>query len=404
MPDSSRGRKFQGLGTPDEVRVWNIPVVVSILRWQLHRGLVDRLGFSNPFTRNTQRKRVLFISERNPISYAQFFPFFLYHRIFEESHGIEIRELPLSRFLEKRHEYGHELDAVLFQSWFELKPDELRRLATLMQATWPTARIAYLDWFAPTDLRYASILDPFISAYVKKQILEDFSNYGRSTVGDTNLTDYYCRRFSIELPVTQFIVPEHFRGKIVLGSNFEYSPRILQNLMRGWREGPRSIDLHARMATKGVSWYSQMRTEALRAAEELRDRFNIASSGMVSKRQYFAELYDSKLCFSPFGYGEVCWRDFEAMSSGALLLKPDMSHLRLSNNPFKSFETYVPLSWDLRDLREKVEYYTSNHSERISIARNALEHLRSHYLTHQFPQDTARLWTLLGITTFPANV
>ena len=30
---------------------------------------------------------------------------------------------------------------------------------------------------------------------------------------------------------------------------------------------------------------------------------------------------------SPFGFGEICYRDFEAMLNGACLIKPDVSHL-----------------------------------------------------------------------------
>ena len=35
----------------------------------------------------------------------------------------------------------------------------------------------------------------------------------------------------------------------------------------------------------------------------------------------------SRICISPFGYGEICWRDFEAILCGCLVVKPDMSHV-----------------------------------------------------------------------------
>ena len=104
-------------------------------------------------------------------------------------------------------------------------------------------------------------------------------------------------------------------------------------------------------------------------------------------------MLDARRC-----YGEVCWRDFEAMRSGALLLKPDMSHLKLSTDHFRPIETYVPLSWDLSDLRAKVEYYIKNRAEREAISENAFEQLRQHYKRVQFPKDVEGLWKLLGLT------
>jgi spore maturation protein CgeB len=96
-------------------------------------------------------------------------------------------------------------------------------------------------------------------------------------------------------------------------------------------------------------------------------------------------------------YPQVCWRDFEAMSTGALLLKPDMSHLRLANDIFKPYETYIPLAWDFSDLAQKAEYYVHNPLERQSVARNAFDVLSQHYRQKRFLRDMAPLWQLLRI-------
>jgi hypothetical protein len=69
----------------------------------------------------------------------------------------------------------------------------------------------------------------------------------------------------------------------------------------------------------------------------------------------------------------VCWRDYEAHATGALLLKPDMSHLRVLPDVFVPFETYVPLKWDLSDFGEKVEHYLRNHEGRSRIVRQGFE-------------------------------
>jgi hypothetical protein len=183
---------------------------------------------------------------------------------------------------------------------------------------------------------------------------------------------------------------------LVLGSGFELSPNIIRQLQNRPSFSGRIIDIHARVAAKGADWYTMMRAEVEAAVDNLGNRFCIAHRGRISYGQYIKELRNSKLCISPFGYGEICWRDFEAMATGALLLKPDVSHLRLANDYFRPFETYVPLRWDLSDLDEKVAYYVHNASERETIARNALAGLKQPLEQKKFLSDVAPLWKLLG--------
>ena len=340
------------------------------------------------------------MSERDEIAAAQIFPFFLYSRELAIRYHIEIRELPLKAFLEGHNPYRLPVDVVCLQTWFDLKRIELERLITCIKSTWPNAGVAYFDWFAPTDLRYAETLDPHILAYVKKQILKDFQGYGTATLGDTNLTDFYGKRFHIDMPTIKFTIPSGFMQKLVLGPNFEYSPLIIRNMLVTKKPSERRIDLHARITTdpaKSVVWYTKMRDEALSKAVALHGRFNVCYGGHVSRRQFYKELSESKLCFSPFGYGEICWRDFEAMSRGSLLFKPDVSHLLLANDYFKPYETYIPLTWDLADLPDKVQYYVHNPSKTRTIVQNAFDVLSQLYSQKKFLMDIAPLWTMVGI-------
>jgi hypothetical protein len=100
-------------------------------------------------------------------------------------------------------------------------------------------------------------------------------------------------------------------------------------------------------------------------------------TGLVKQNNYYRELYESKMVLSPFGWGEVCFRDFEAIVSGSLLLKPDMSHLKTWPDVYIPYETYVPLDWDGSDIQEKAGVYLADGRERMRIARNAWEQYRS---------------------------
>ena len=174
-------------------------------------------------------------------------------------------------------------------------------------------------------------------------------------------------------------IPASFWSKLIVGPNFAISPQIVPLLVRKPRQDKRPIDVHARIAVAGVPWYSAMRREALEAAERLTG-LQVVCRGRISRRAYFRELSSSKICFSPFGYGEVCWRDYEAVLCGALLVKPDMAHIETCPDIFRPLDTYVPVRWDLSDLDEKIHYYIGHPEERIAIANRALALVKD-YLT-----------------------
>ena len=371
----------------------------AILRWRLHRLLTDHLSVFRPFSRNSGNKRLLILSESDQIPKAQVFPFLYHAEDFSARHGVDIRELPLARFLDGRHPYAGDVDAVCFQTGFHLSPADLQSLAKQISATWPAARLAYFDWFAPTDLRYAEVLNPYVSAYLKKHPLKDLSRYGQPTLGDTNLCDYYSRRFDLGLPETCLSFPENFQEKLLTGSHFAFCDYLTPLFLgRFPAHENRAIDVHSRIAVKGSEWYARMRQEALDHSLALEGRLNVTCRGRVSRRAFFRELNNSKLCFSPFGYGEVCWRDFEAMATGSVLLKPDMSHLQCAPEVFFPGETYVPLQWDLSDLEEKVNFYLARPQERERIARNAFDLLHNYLQQGRFVIDSLPLLQRLNLT------
>jgi hypothetical protein len=84
---------------------------------------------------------------------------------------------------------------------------------------------------------------------------------------------------------------------------------------------------------------------------------NIINIARVDKRPgYIKQLLNSKIVVSPWGYGEMCYRDFEAMFCGCILVKPDTSFVESYPAIYQNDFTYVPCKPDFSDLREQIGY------------------------------------------------
>ena len=73
----------------------------------------------------------------------------------------------------------------------------------------------------------------------------------------------------------------------------------------------------------------------------------------VNYKKYRNLLKNANVILSPFGWGEICFRDREAFINGGVLLKPDMSHIETFPDFYKKNLTYIPCNWDLSDLRRQ---------------------------------------------------
>ena len=96
--------------------------------------------------------------------------------------------------------------------------------------------------------------------------------------------------------------------------------------------------------------------------DKLQSRLKVISKKLPFN-EYVNNLSKSKICISPFGQGEICYRDFEAMLIGTILVKPDQSNIVTAPNMFEEGKTYIGCKLDWSDLEEKIEYIIDNFSE-----------------------------------------
>ncbi len=278
-----------------------------------------------------------------------------------------------------------------------IKPDRVD-LELLRKLRAKYKRIAFFHDDAGGGIPRLEVL-PFVDLFYTKALFRDRTFYGRQLYGKELYSDWFHEKFGVTDPDA--------RDRAV-----ESDPAELAKLRLSWNIGvgqyPRKkwrqrfgYKLAQRLGPALARFFYEHRpfpSDALRKNRGLHPvhaRVGLISRpsisyqrklilekisgnplflvGEVSQNRFNRETAHSKIVLSPFGWGELCLRDFETVRAGALLLKPDMSHLETWPDVFVPGLTYVPFSWDASDLEEKARYYLEHDDERRTIAQNALD-------------------------------
>ena len=225
-----------------------------------------------------------------------------------------------------------QFDVVILKMSFYTKPNDALRFVQTIRAAFNGKRLIYFDGDDDLCVQWPEIL-PYVDIYVKKHLFRDRKQYLKRYVGKTNLTDYVHRQYGYSFtsdPVaaeTRPLLPEQLK-KVTVGFNLASDRNIVELYKRRQLctvEHTRPYDVVFRGSVpKG--WMFYLRKDIGPALERLAKRYRVITPvNRVPVDEYYREMCGSRICVSPFGYGEICWRDFEAILCGCLLIKPDMS-------------------------------------------------------------------------------
>ena len=255
-------------------------------------------------------------------------------------------------------------------------------------------RVVYFDDLAdPREVMDEAI--SLVDLYFKKQLLADRGLYGKPAYGNRFFTNYYHEKYGVvdEQPATARPLTTSETSKLRLSWNLGIGSypkdrirkaictrlgarglvRPLRFVLvdpRRHRIGPKTIRkassrFRAAMDRRTVVFHREL---FLRAAESRPDLF---LTGHLPLERYNRELADSAAALSPFGWGEICFRDFEAIINGAVLLKPSMSHIETWPDVYRA-GTYVSLDWDATDVLSRTEEILADEKRRSEITEAAL--------------------------------
>ena len=281
-----------------------------------------------------------------------------------------------------------------------IKPDEVDEpLLQRLRARY--RRVAFFHDDAGGGIPRLQVL-PYVDLFYSKALFRDRSLYGRPLYGKELYSEYFHQKYGVvdpdyrqrptesrpgelaKLRVSWNIgVGDYPRGKLRQRAGVAVSMALGFRAVKpfyGRRHLPRDpastnrglYPVHARIglvSRPSIAYQRKLILEQIRGNPDF-------LVGEVSQRQFNHEIANSRITLSPFGWGELCLRDFEAVRAGSLLLKPDMSHLETWPDVFSPGETYVPFDWEGHTLAETARRYLQDPRECRRIARQAFESYR----------------------------
>lgn len=222
---------------------------------------------------------------------------------------------------------------------------------------------------------------PYVDLYFKKQFLKDLNEYRKPIWGGRRYAQYYHEKFGISsegidgvdfTPLDSSEIPKlRLSWNVGMGDLFanKYESFLRPTSIRTPRyrspQSKQGFDIHYR----GSEWPSAagyQRHLVIDRLDELTQYSHPDPRERIDSSTYTQELKDAKIVVSPFGWGEICTRDFEAFAYGSLLLKPNMDNVDTFPNWYHPNQTYVSIDWDFSNFSQVLDDLTPEKSLEIA--------------------------------------
>tara|TARA_B100000989_G_C19489844_1_gene449260 strand:+ start:298 stop:1413 length:1116 start_codon:yes stop_codon:yes gene_type:complete len=246
---------------------------------------------------------------------------------------------------------------------------------------------------------------PYVDFYVKKQLYKDLRIYTKDLYGGREYSNYYHKNFDIRDSGKYFMqkLDLKFKKKILLGWNlgvrnfsFFTKPRFiklslfLKNKIEFALNKNISLNkIHlANSPKKKYNIFANNRTEISRNSvrfqrELFRKKINLKyfNDSLINTdvpfKKFYKTLFETKILLSLFGWGEVCYKEFEATVCGCAFVSPNMSNILTWPNIYKKEETYIPVDWNLNNINSILTELIKNDELRCKLVKNAQNEIKS---------------------------
>ena len=243
-----------------------------------------------------------------------------------------------------------------------------------------------LYWFDMRDSAGTTQFEvlPYVKKYIKKQFYIDKKTYMKKLEGGRFYTDFYIKNNNINdnKAYEQELLDDKYLSKLILGwnlgvayffdyvnfSNINYFLEFIKfkyfdakdfkmklPFYQNWKEDEKKYDFFSLMNTnfyrKSVGYQRVKLKEILKSIEN-KNKF---IEGRLSKKNYYKILRNSKVSIGAYGWGEVCYREFEAIMSGTAFMTANMKSIETWPNIYHEGETYLSYDLNFKNLNENLQ-------------------------------------------------
>lgn len=268
-----------------------------------------------------------------------------------------------------------------------------------------SGQVKKLLWFDTTDSSgcvHARPL-PYVTAWVKNQVLRDKSQYLKSIYANGRIfAEYVYESGKAEDQDPSWSEPVS-------------EPALLNKIHVGWNSGladyslwgPTRMAMYNRLSSSkflhfpsvgaipfsvrklGVSCRFGTSYARDSVAWQRREIAKLLGDQLptnkLRRRAYLQELKRSRIVVSPFGLGEITLKDYEVFMTGGALLKPTMDHMETWPNFFRPGDTMEAHAWDLSDFQEKLASLLIDDERRLRIAQRGQDLYRCYTTSQEAP-------------------
>jgi hypothetical protein len=265
------------------------------------------------------------------------------------------------------------------------------------------AKFPRVIWFDDNDASgwLRNYVFPLVDVYAKPQLLKDVKYYQENhKIGDMH-RDFVHEKYQIDdLHVSKGAITEADVHKLRISWNmalknwnrFDIHVPIIMKLVNQYSKGYRIRYTLPDLANRGkiipyrvsywesnptVTWWRKKTEEAIARVIRQNPSFRMTSRGIVNSWQYNTEMRNTLVTVSPFGIGEICYRDFESFFHGSLLFKPKMNHIRTWPDLYIDGKTYISHEWDFSDFEAKLSSILSYPQRYEDVAREGQKQFRN---------------------------
>lgn len=304
------------------------------------------------------------------------------------------------------------IDSRLFSDSIENKIRKKINLNTKNQHLENLIKISKLNqniiWLDNSDSAGTTSFEvlPYVKKYVKKQYYKDKNLYRKNFFRGRLYSDFYQKKYALEknFKSETFLLPKEYENKLVLGWNigvgnyfdvFNFNKInkfqcIINSLFRkNYKELFKYTLKYYNLATRKQKVFykfnlrnndkkKSIHFQRNRVNEILKDKFSL-STQRLNHRSYLEQLKNSQISVGAFGWGEICYREFEAIKMGAAIIFPNIDYLETWPNIYQDNFSYVSYELDFSNLIQKIDLVINNQNLRESLIENSQKIHKSVY-------------------------